>query len=324
MIRKLKEFNFYNKKVSFDINDISCICIMENHGMKLKEWADRTGVAYLTAYRWFKAGKFPVSAYQTESGTIIVEDEGEQEMLSLESTPKDAMSLFLKKTIEYSISNATVEDFAAWIISTFTLTLGGSKTTTKRKPTSEDARKHFAQFIPKRDKPKAQMIIAQPEDLDHLIDDDISAKDLIEGMAELGCGLVKTAPVDGVAVPVDSKLFQELSQAIKSPGEVSNTILTGTTGGAFNRITTPQNYANSTESSTTCNLSISETTYDEPIATDSIESVCGPTDDFKQIKKELASAEKTRSILRKVGEKDPVKHSGKGRGRPRKIKKVEE
>lgn len=290
--------------------------------MKLKEWAEKTGVAYLTAYRWFKAGKFPVSAYQTESGTIIVEDEGEQEMLSLESTPKDAMSLFLKKTIEYSTSNATVEDFAAWIISTFTLSLGGPKTTTKRKPTSEDARKHFAQFIPKKDKPKPQMIIARAKDLDNLInDDDMSAKDLIDGMAELGCGLVKTTPVEGVAVPVDPKLFQELSQAIKLPGEVSNTTLTGTTGGTFNRVTTPQSYANSIESSAACSLSISnDATYDEPVASDNIEIVRGPTGDFKPTKKELASAAKTRTIVKETEEKKPVKRS---RGRPRKTKKVE-
>ena len=40
--------------------------------MKLSEWADRQGVHYMTAWRWWKAGKLPVPAYQTPSGSIIV------------------------------------------------------------------------------------------------------------------------------------------------------------------------------------------------------------------------------------------------------------
>lgn len=42
--------------------------------MKLKDWAKRQGICYMTAYRWFKAGKMPCKAYQTETGTIIVEE----------------------------------------------------------------------------------------------------------------------------------------------------------------------------------------------------------------------------------------------------------
>ena len=41
--------------------------------MKLSEWAKRTGVSYHTAYHWFKDGNMPVPAYQTATGTIIVE-----------------------------------------------------------------------------------------------------------------------------------------------------------------------------------------------------------------------------------------------------------
>ena len=40
--------------------------------MKLSEWARQNGVAYLTAWRWFRAGKLPVPAIQTETGTILV------------------------------------------------------------------------------------------------------------------------------------------------------------------------------------------------------------------------------------------------------------
>lgn len=46
-----------------------------NKNMKLSTWAKKQGVHYNTAYKWFKEGKFPVKAYQTESSTIIVEDE---------------------------------------------------------------------------------------------------------------------------------------------------------------------------------------------------------------------------------------------------------
>ncbi|MGB8265256.1 MAG: IS607 family transposase, partial [Candidatus Velthaea sp.] len=32
--------------------------------MKLKTWAEREGVHYLTAYRWFREGTLPVPARQ--------------------------------------------------------------------------------------------------------------------------------------------------------------------------------------------------------------------------------------------------------------------
>jgi putative resolvase len=40
--------------------------------VKLSAWAEREGIHYMTAWRW-KAGKLPVPAYQTPSGSIIVE-----------------------------------------------------------------------------------------------------------------------------------------------------------------------------------------------------------------------------------------------------------
>ena len=42
--------------------------------MKLSDWAKKEGVAYLTAYRWFKDGNLPCNARQTKTGTILVED----------------------------------------------------------------------------------------------------------------------------------------------------------------------------------------------------------------------------------------------------------
>jgi len=43
--------------------------------MKLSQWAKKQGISYLTALRWFKAGKLPVKAIQLETGTILIEEE---------------------------------------------------------------------------------------------------------------------------------------------------------------------------------------------------------------------------------------------------------
>lgn len=42
--------------------------------MKLAEWARKQGIDYKTAHAWFKAGKMPVKTYQTETGTILVDE----------------------------------------------------------------------------------------------------------------------------------------------------------------------------------------------------------------------------------------------------------
>ncbi len=47
--------------------------------MKLSEWAKRQGISYKTAWKWYKEGKLPVKAYQTPSGTILVEVEERRE-----------------------------------------------------------------------------------------------------------------------------------------------------------------------------------------------------------------------------------------------------
>lgn len=41
--------------------------------MKLSDWAKTQGIAYQTAWRWFKTGRLPVKAIQAPSGTILVE-----------------------------------------------------------------------------------------------------------------------------------------------------------------------------------------------------------------------------------------------------------
>ena len=90
--------------------------------IKLKEWADRHNLSYLTANRHFHAGMIP-GAVQLDSGTILVEDDSPEQFMAANPNSGDAMSLFLKKTVEYSKNNSTVEDFAAFIISNFQLKL---------------------------------------------------------------------------------------------------------------------------------------------------------------------------------------------------------
>lgn len=85
--------------------------------MKLSDWAKKEGISYLTAYRWFKAGKMPVPCYQTDSGTIIVNVSNNQPP----NEDDKAVSHLLKKTVEFSNSNAPIEDFAAYVISNYKL-----------------------------------------------------------------------------------------------------------------------------------------------------------------------------------------------------------
>lgn len=122
--------------------------------IKLKEWADRHNLSYLTANRHFHAGMIP-GASQLDSGTILVEDDSpEQNMAS--NSPNDAMSLFLKKTVEYSKNNSSVEDFAAYVISNFTIKLNNaadpSPKYSKNRPKPEEVQKHFQQFLPDKEK----------------------------------------------------------------------------------------------------------------------------------------------------------------------------
>ena len=42
--------------------------------MKLSTWAKIQGVHYRTAWQWFEDGNLPVKAYQTQTGTVIVEE----------------------------------------------------------------------------------------------------------------------------------------------------------------------------------------------------------------------------------------------------------
>lgn len=298
--------------------------------MKLKQWADKVGVKYLTAYRWFKDNKLPVKAYQTESGTIIVEDE---EVLEMSpdvdfnvSDSTDVMSLFLRKTVEFSKNDAPVEDFAAWVISTFSLNFISNEIKpkySKLKPSSSQIIKRYLNDINKNkgEKPKAQMFIPNnPKDLDDLInnDENLSAQDLVDRLSDLNCSLVKTQPVDGVAIPVDEQLFKELSAALKSVNTLSGEGSTNT--GVFKRIeTTPQNYANSTVTSsslTSSDLSVSSSLSlsdsNNYFGENNPVCIINSTVDFTPTEKEVEGAKNL--VTRGISSRP----NSRGRGRPRK------
>ncbi len=51
--------------------------------MKLSAWAKKQGVSYRTAWNGFRQGKLPVPAKQLPSGTIIVQDEPEDDGITV-------------------------------------------------------------------------------------------------------------------------------------------------------------------------------------------------------------------------------------------------
>lgn len=121
--------------------------------IKLKEWADRHNLSYLTANRHFHAGMIP-GAVQLDSGTILVEDDSPEQSMAANPNSGDAMSLFLKKTVEFSKNNSTVEDFAAFIISNFQLKLNTAPDGprySRNKPKADEVQKHFQQFLPDKE-----------------------------------------------------------------------------------------------------------------------------------------------------------------------------
>lgn len=87
--------------------------------IKLSEYCKNNGISYITGYRWFKDGKLPAKAEQTESGTILVEID---EIKTAENSTK-TISSFLKTTVEFANNNSTIEDFAAHVLSNYSLSL---------------------------------------------------------------------------------------------------------------------------------------------------------------------------------------------------------
>lgn len=163
--------------------------------MKLKEWAKKQGISYLTSYRWFKDGKLPVKAYQSDSGTIIVQDDNdviESGSIS-DNSSHDAMALFMKKTVEFSANDATIADFAAYVISNFTLKLNSfadvSPKYSKIKPKPEEIQNYFKKFMkPLGEKPKTNIFLASSEEeINDMVDQDeyLAFQSLLEGIAKI-------------------------------------------------------------------------------------------------------------------------------------------
>lgn len=83
--------------------------------VKLSEYAKKNGISYLTANRWYHNDQIP-GAFQTESGTILVDENA-----IIKKDQNEAISLLLKKTVEFSNNNASIEDFSSYIINNFNL-----------------------------------------------------------------------------------------------------------------------------------------------------------------------------------------------------------
>ena len=84
--------------------------------MKLSDWARKTGVTYHTAYKWFRDGNLPVHAYQTKTGTILVEmpDESVGETVVYarvsSSDQSDGLALQVARVCEWATSNGLSVD----------------------------------------------------------------------------------------------------------------------------------------------------------------------------------------------------------------------
>lgn len=76
--------------------------------MKLSDWAKKQGLNYQTAYRWYKAGKLPASAYQADSGTIIITDDNHSNKQETEMKLSNVPSHSIRKELDqlYNIFNA--------------------------------------------------------------------------------------------------------------------------------------------------------------------------------------------------------------------------
>lgn len=198
--------------------------------MKLADWAKKQGISYLTAYRWFKAGRLPVPAYQSDSGTIIVQegDEPEKDM-SEEKRDDSVVSEFLKKTVEFSKNGAPIEDFAAFVLTNYKLeqplTKSASAGVRKAAPTKEMINEHFKQFLkPAGEKPKPEMFIPDSE-TQKLIDEMAAAEEVKDKMAffEATGKLVEnnTLSVDPIADSISvtgaSAISQTSNEMLSSP-----------------------------------------------------------------------------------------------------------
>lgn len=86
--------------------------------MKLADWAKEQGIAYITAWRWFKRGKLPVDAYKTPSGMILVEPRCEIKTEAMKTWVYCRVSSYEKKAdldrqVERCVAFCTVN---GWVV----------------------------------------------------------------------------------------------------------------------------------------------------------------------------------------------------------------
>jgi len=93
--------------------------------IKLNEFCKLHGIHYITGNRWFHAGKIP-GAIQTQSGTILVDDDAVIGKPGKEES-SEAVSLLLKKTVELSKNNGSLEDLSAYVVSNFNLQIASEE-----------------------------------------------------------------------------------------------------------------------------------------------------------------------------------------------------
>jgi hypothetical protein len=202
--------------------------ILGDKKMKLKEWSEKTGVKYLTAYRWFKDGKFPCPIYQTDSGTIIVNDESLENQSTQQLNSDVVISDFLKNVVEFSKANLSIEDFAAFILSNYILKNKSSiDIQPKIKPSKEEIQKHYQQFIPQKVKPPINIFIADKSTFDSCdsIKDNVN-EDYIEDKIQEVLDLLRLD--DSKLDEEKIKLLEALKSYNKSPASEKSNIITTT------------------------------------------------------------------------------------------------
>lgn len=234
--------------------------------MKLAEWAKKQGISYLTAYRWFKDGKLPAEAYQSESGTIIVKDdelEASEQMMK-EDTDSNAVAHFLKKTVEFSKSNSTVEDFAAYVLSNYKLEIQGAEKLSKQKtkPTPEMTSNHFQKYLQKSKKPEPNMFLLDKESLEEIVANP-EDPNLIEKLKKANIveqPVTKLVMTNPVINSIASEMQGQINVASASPSAMHT--YDGMTAGVFSR-TESQNYGSVIDSAAPATFSSSKVSYSD-------------------------------------------------------------
>lgn len=76
--------------------------------IKLSLWCKKRNISYTTGYNWFKSGKLPVKAYQSPTGTIMVEDEPKTSCKVTED--KTGRSFIIQLDLDINANNLTGPD----------------------------------------------------------------------------------------------------------------------------------------------------------------------------------------------------------------------